>query len=64
MVAAQIAGDEGDPLTGWRRWKSLHAVSEGNLFTVNADLIHRPTPRLLEGAEHICRQLKGVRDPE
>ncbi len=64
IVAAQSPGDDEDPLAGWRHWKSLRAVSGGNLFTVNADLIHRPTPRLLEGAEHICRQLQGVRDPD
>ncbi len=64
IVAAQTPGDDGDPLADWRRWKSLRAVSAGNLFTVNADLIHRPTPRLLEGAEHVCRQLAGVRAPD
>jgi len=63
IVAAKISGDDKDPLAGWRQWKGLRAVTKGNLFTVNADLIHRPTPRLLEGAEHICRQLQGVRNP-
>jgi len=63
MVAAKIPGDDKDPLAGWRQWQGLRAVSGDNLFTVNADLIHRPTPRLLEGAEHICRQLDGLKDP-
>ncbi len=60
VVAATISGDHNDPLAVWRPWKSLRAVRQGNLFTVDADLIHRPTPRLLDGAEHICRQLAGV----
>lgn len=33
----------------------------GRFFVVPADLIQRHTPRLLDGAEHVCRALEEVR---
>ena len=48
-------------LDDWRRWPSLNAVAHGNLFFVPPDLIQRHTPRLLDGAELLCRQLETAR---
>jgi iron complex transport system substrate-binding protein len=48
-------------LHDWRKWKKLRAVSRNNLFFVPADLLQRPTPRLLDGAEQLCRHLETAR---
>ncbi|MDD5364189.1 MAG: cobalamin-binding protein [Gallionellaceae bacterium] len=48
-------------LDDWRRWTRLSAVRRGNLFFVPADLMQRPTPRLLDGAEQFCRHLETAR---
>ena len=55
--------DSGAPagLDSWRGWKQLLAVARGNLFTVPADLVQRATPRLLDGAEQVCRELETAR---
>jgi len=55
--------DEARPewLDRWRRWKSLTAVARGNLFFVPPDIIQRHTPRLLDGAEMLCRHLETAR---
>ena len=45
----------------WSQWQSLQAVQRQQLFSLPSDLIARPTPRILEGAEMICRQLQVVR---
>ena len=45
----------------WRRWPSLQAVINNHLFYVNPDIIQRHTPRILQGAEVLCRQLEKVR---
>jgi iron complex transport system substrate-binding protein len=45
----------------WRRWPSLRAVKNDHLFYVNPDIIQRHTPRILQGAEVLCRQLEQVR---
>ncbi len=62
-----ISGAANDPdpaqqtLALWRRFPSMTAVRRGHLFWVPTDLIHRHTPRILDGAERICRALEGVR---
>jgi len=59
MVAALPEQGSDDPFAQWRSWKSMEAVREGRLVGVHPDLIHRPTPRILEGAEVICRGLRA-----
>ena len=55
--------DEARPewLDDWRRWPRLRAVAEGNLFFIPPELIQRHTPRILDGAEILCRHLEAVR---
>lgn len=45
----------------WRRWPNLRVVKSGHLFNINPDIIQRHTPRILQGAEVLCRQLQQVR---
>lgn len=51
-------------LDAWRKWPSLIAVQQNNLFFVPPNIIQRHTPRLLDGAEKICEQLQTVRAVE
>lgn len=48
-------------LDDWRRWPQLPAVAEGNLYHIPPDLLQRQTPRVLDGAEQMCRQLDEAR---
>lgn len=48
-------------LDDWRRWPSLTAVRDNNLFFVPPDLIQRATPRLAEGAALLCQHLETAR---
>lgn len=61
-----IAGTwEGEPDTAfatWKRWPRMTAVHSGHLFTVPADDMHRATPRILDGAENVCKKLSQVRN--
>lgn len=41
----------------WKRWTSLRAVQDGKLFQVQADLLNRPGPRVLEGLRHLISLL-------
>lgn len=45
----------------WRQWPMLSAVRKNQLFAVASDLIARPGPRILDGAEQICQFLQTVR---
>ena len=48
-------------LDAWRRWTALAAVRHGALYTVDANLLHRPGPRFAEGVEQLCRALANAR---
>lgn len=48
-------------LDDWRRWSALPAVARGNLFVVDGNLLHRPGPRFIAGAEALCAALDQAR---
>jgi iron complex transport system substrate-binding protein len=56
-----ILATSGASLESWDRWPELAAVRYGNVFTVAGDLIARPSPRLLQGAEQVCGRLDEAR---
>ena len=59
-----IGGTLDSDRTGmWRQWSSLRAVRDAHLYSVPADLMHRHTPRILDGATQVCAILRAVRDP-
>lgn len=45
----------------WEKWKQVTAVARGNLFTINGDLVNRAGPRVVQGAEQICKDLDTAR---
>lgn len=50
-----------DDLQGWKRFGRLQAVARGNLYAIDGDLLNRPTPRLLHGAQRVCQVLDEAR---
>jgi len=61
IVASGMSEERPDWLDDWRRWTTMTAVARDNLFFVPPALIQRHTPRLLDGAEILCRQLETAR---
>ena len=45
----------------WQRWPSITAVKKNQLFVVDADIMVRHAPRILLGAEQLCRYLAQAR---
>ena len=41
----------------WRRWSTLSAVQHEHLFQINADLLNRPGPRIIEGLKQLVKIL-------
>ena len=41
-------------LDDWQRWPALPAVRDGNLYVVDANLLHRPGPRFVDGVASSC----------
>jgi len=50
-----------DGLDAWRKFSRLRATSRHNLIVLDADMIHRSSPRILDGAAALCEQLEHVR---
>jgi iron complex transport system substrate-binding protein len=48
-------------LDNWRKWTSMMAVKNGQLYFVPPDVLQRHTPRIIEGATMICEQLEKAR---
>jgi iron complex transport system substrate-binding protein len=59
VIFASSANDEA--FAGWRRFPRLLAVARGNLYSINADLMNRAGPRVLDGTESLCKQLDAAR---
>ncbi len=50
--------DAPDMRLQWQRFAHLPAVRNHAFVQVNADLLHRPTPRLIEGVAELCTAVK------
>ncbi len=61
LVASGMGRGTPVGLEDWRAWPKLKAVARGNLFYIPSDLLQRPTPRMLDGAEALCRHLDTAR---
>lgn len=62
-IVSGIAGQTPDELRAqWHEWTSVPAVRTGSLFTVNPDLMHRQTTRILDAVDELCAHLERVRN--
>ena len=61
IIASGMGYDTPIGLDDWRNWKTMQAVQRNNLFMVPADLLQRPTLRLLDGATQLCQHLETAR---
>lgn len=53
-----ISGDDApDRRNMWQRFPRLSAVQHHALIRMNADTLHRPTPRVLDGVETLCQEI-------
>jgi iron complex transport system substrate-binding protein len=61
IVASGADGARPPWLDDWRAFPGLAAVRGGNLYAIQPELLQRHTPRLLDGADELCRILQAVR---
>ena len=62
IVASGMDTARPEWLDDWRHWRDLTAVKRDNLFFVPPDILQRPTPRLVDGAERLCAHLETARN--
>jgi iron complex transport system substrate-binding protein len=46
----------------WSRWPETRAQQAGNLYSVDANLLARQSPRMLDGVEQLCAVLDRARE--
>jgi len=61
IVASGMGDSRPEWLDDWRRWSSMTAIKQDNLYFVQPELIQRHTPRILDGAEKLCGHLEAAR---
>jgi iron complex transport system substrate-binding protein len=61
-----VAGTDGARrprwLDDWRRWPDLPAARDAGLAVVDADLLHRPGPRFVDGVAQLCEAVARARE--
>jgi iron complex transport system substrate-binding protein len=62
VIVIGMAESRKEWLGEWNQWHGMAAVKNNNIYPVNADLIVRHTPRILEGAQLMCEHLDKVRN--
>ncbi|MDO6639651.1 cobalamin-binding protein [Shewanella sp. 5_MG-2023] len=56
--------DEGNVIgVDWSQWPELPAVKNQHIYQLNADVLHRASPRAILGVEALCSALDKVRQP-
>jgi iron complex transport system substrate-binding protein len=61
IVASGADGARPPWLDAWRAFPGMAAVRGDNLYAIRPELLQRHTPRLLDGADELCRILEAVR---
>jgi iron complex transport system substrate-binding protein len=61
IVAGTDAARRPPWLDDWLRWPALDAARDHALFVVDANLLHRPGPRFVDGVVELCEALATAR---
>ena len=61
IVVAAAPGSERAMIERWQRWTRLRASRAERIYAVDPSVLHRHTPRILDGLERLCAQLRSVR---
>jgi len=62
VIVAGMAKGREQWLHEWQKWQTIDAVKNKALYSIDASLIVRQTPRILDGTEKMCELLQQYRD--
>jgi len=60
-IIAGMTKDRKDWLLQWNKWDTINAVKHKQVYAINADLLVRQTPRILQGTRKMCEILSITR---
>jgi iron complex transport system substrate-binding protein len=61
IITGDRPGKSDNGLELWKPYPTLLAVRNGNLFSMDANLLNRSSPRLIDGAAALCEKLELAR---
>jgi iron complex transport system substrate-binding protein len=61
IIASGIGDAPPSWLDDWRHWPELQAVRDGHVYAIPPELLLRATPRILDGAEMMCKFIDQAR---
>ncbi len=61
IIIPHHSGSEGAKREIWDQWGIIDAVKTNRIFTLNGDLLHRFTPRSVDGLEKLCQRIDEAR---
>lgn len=61
IILPDERSDKEVPVIDWKKWQQIPAVKHDRFISVNADLLHRFSPRMLNGVENLCSDIDNFR---
>ena len=61
IIVPHHSGNVGAKTAIWDSWSSVNAVKNNRLTTINGDLLHRFSPRAIDGLEKLCSSINDGR---
>lgn len=61
IIIPHHSGSVGAKQEIWKRWPQIDAIKNSHLFTINGDLLHRFTPRAIDGLAELCAAIDSAR---
>ncbi len=61
IIIPHHSGDEEAKREIWINWREISAVKNEHLFTINGDILHRFSPRVIQGLEKLCQSIDSAR---
>ncbi len=62
IIIPHHSGNEGAKTQHWSQWPELDAVKSQQIHVLNGDLLHRFTPRALDGLDTLCQKIDKARN--
>lgn len=61
IIIPHHSGNIGAKKSIWDNWQNIDAVKHQRLFVINGDILHRFSPRALEGLQKLCEAIDSAR---
>lgn len=62
IIIPHHSGNQGAKTEHWSQWPEIDAVKSQQIHVLNGDLLHRFTPRALDGLDTLCQQIDLARN--